>query len=246
MPMRSMRKRYRSAAEKRLLRARPTAYATDMAESLHGKTALITGASKGLGKAIARALADAGATVALVSRDELKLYDTAKEIRAAGGRAEIFVADVTDEEQVARVRDKLAALLGPSIHILVNNAGINIHKPLVDFTLAEWRAVLDTNLTGVFLCCRAFIPFMQGRGYGRIINLTSMMSHISLPGRTAYSASKTALLGFTRSLALELAAEEITVNGISPGVFGTEMNIPLMSNPELSAQFLAKVPMNRW
>jgi NAD(P)-dependent dehydrogenase (short-subunit alcohol dehydrogenase family) len=217
-----------------------------MAESLHGKTALITGASKGLGKAIARALADAGATVALVSRDELKLYDTAQEIRAAGGRAEIFVADVTDEEQVARVRDKVAALLGPSIHILVNNAGINIRKPLLDFTLAEWHAVLDTNLTGVFLCCRAFIPFMQGRGYGRIINLTSMMSHISLPGRTAYSASKTALLGFNRALALELAPEQITVNGISPGVCDTEINAPLMNSPTLCAEFRAKIPLGRF
>ncbi len=105
--------------------------------------------------------------------------------------------DVTDEAQVERVRDAVAAELGSSLHILVNNAGINLRKPITDFTLAEWNSVLNTNLTSVFLLCRAFVPMMKGVGCGRIINMTSMMSHISLPGRTAYSASKTALLGFT-------------------------------------------------
>jgi len=208
--------------------------------------ALITGASKGLGKAMALALAEAGASIALVSRDEAKLNDVTKQVRASGGRAEVFVADVTDESQVARVREQFTAKFGGAVHILINNAGINIRKSVTDFTLAEWNSVINTNLTSAFLLCRAFVPMMKGQGYGRILNLTSIMSHVSLPGRTAYSASKTALLGFTRSLALELASEKITVNGISPGVFGTEMNIPLMTNPELSAQFLAKVPLNRW
>ena len=217
-----------------------------MAQSLHGRTALITGASKGLGKAMALALAGAGASVALVSRDEPKLNDVAKQIRDAGGSADVFAADVTDEAQVARVRDAVAAKPGGSLHILVNNAGINIRKPITDFTLAEWHSVLNTNLTSVFLLCRAFVPLMKGQGYGRIINMTSMMSHISLPGRTAYSASKTALLGLNRALALELAAEKITVNGISPGVCDTEINIPLMQNAELRAQFLAKIPAGRW
>ena len=105
---------------------------------------------------------------------------------------------------------------------------------------------MNTNVTSAFLLCRAFVPHMKGQGYGRIINMTSIMSHISLPGRTAYSASKTALLGFTRALALELASDQITVNGISPGVFATEMNTPLLQNPELSAQFLARIPVSRW
>ncbi len=217
-----------------------------MTQTLLGKTALITGASKGLGKAIALALAQAGAGIALVSRDRTKLNDVAAEIRASGGNASVFVADVTDEAQVAQVRDAVAAQFGDTLHILINNAGINIRKPVTDFTLAEWNSVLTTNLTSVFLLCRAFVPMMKGRDYGRIINMTSMMSHISLPGRTAYSASKTALLGFNRALALELAAEKITVNGISPGVCDTEINTPLMQNPELRAQFLAKIPVGRF
>ena len=217
-----------------------------MAKSLSGKTALITGASKGLGKAMAVALAEAGAGIALVSRDEPKLNEVAKQIRDAGGRAEVFAADVSDEAQVARVRDAVAAQFGGALHILINNAGINIRKPITDFTLAEWNSVMDTNMTSVFLLCRAFVPLMKGCGYGRIINMTSMMSHVSLPGRTAYSASKTGLLGFTRALALELAAEKITVNGISPGVCDTEINTPLMQNAELRAQFLAKIPVGRF
>jgi len=217
-----------------------------MAQSLHGKTALITGASKGLGKAMALALAEAGASIALVSRDEKRLEEVAKQIRDGGGRAEVFVADVTDEDRIARVRDAVAGAFGGGLHILINNAGINIRKPLIDFTLAEWRSVMDTNLTSVFLLCRAFVPLMKGHGCGRIINLTSMMSHISLPGRTAYSSSKTALLGFNRALALELAADGITVNGISPGVYDTEINAPLMQNAELRAQFLGKIPAGRF
>ena len=217
-----------------------------MTHTLQGRTALITGASKGLGKAMALALAQAGASIALVSRDGAKLNDVAAQIRGGGGSAEVFVADVTDEAQVAGVRDACAAKFGSALHILINNAGINIRKPITDFTLAEWNSVLATNLTSVFLLCRAFVPMMTGHGYGRIINMTSMMSHISLPGRTAYSASKTALLGFNRALALELAAEKITVNGISPGVCDTEINVPLMQNPELRAQFLAKIPVGRF
>ena len=170
-----------------------------MTQTLLGKTALITGASKGLGKAMALALSQAGAAIALVSRDEARLNDVASEIRGGGGNAAVFAADVTDEAQVALVRDAVAAQFDGALHILINNAGINIRKPITDFTLAEWNSVLTTNLTSVFLLCRAFVPMMKGRGYGRIINMTSMMSHISLPGRTAYSASKTALLEIGRA-----------------------------------------------
>jgi len=217
-----------------------------MSQALSGKTALITGASRGLGKAMAMALAQAGARVVLVSRNEAKLKEVASQIGESGGNATVFVADVADEMQVQRLRDAFAATCGENLHILINNAGINIRKSITDFTLAEWNSVLTTNLTSVFLLCRAFVPMMKGKGYGRIINMTSMMSHISLPGRTAYSASKSALLGFNRALALELAVEEITVNSISPGVCDTEINTPLMQNAELRAQFLAKIPLGRW
>jgi len=212
---------------------------------LPGRLAIVTGASKGLGKAIAQALSRQGATVALVSRDEQRLNAAAAEIRAEGGRAEVFAADVSDEAQVTRLRDEFVARLGPRLHIVINNAGINIRKPVTDFTLAEWQSVMNTNVTSV-LMCRAFVPMMKGQGYGRILSLTSIMSHVALPNRTAYAASKTALLGFTRALALELAPERITVNGISPGVFATEMNLPLTTNAELSAQFLGKIPLARW
>jgi len=217
-----------------------------MSQALPGKTALITGASRGLGKAMAMALAQAGARVVLVSRNEGKLKEVASQIGESGGNATVFVADVADEMQVQRLRDAFAATCGDNLHILINNAGINIRKSITDFTLTEWNSVLTTNLTSVFLLCRAFVPMMKGKGYGRIINMTSMMSHISLPGRTAYSASKSALLGFNRALALELAGEEITVNSISPGVCDTEINTPLMQNAELRAQFLAKIPLGRW
>lgn len=195
---------------------------------------------------MALALAQAGAAVALVSRDEARLNEVAQQIRDGGGRAEVMPADVTGEAQVARVGEDLATRMGDRLDILINNAGVNLRKPVTDFTLAEWNHVLDTNLTGAFLLCREFVPRMKGRGYGRIINMTSMMAHISLPGRTAYSASKSALLGFTRALALELAGDRITVNGISPGVCDTEINAPLMQNPELRASFLARTPVGRW
>lgn len=213
---------------------------------LSGKVALVTGASKGLGKAIALALAEAGAHVALVSRDAEKLEEVKRIVIAAGGgAASVFVADVALETGVSELETAVSNSLGP-VQILVNNAGVNIRKNLVDFSLEEWRSVLDTNLTSVFLMCRAFVPQMKGLGYGRILNMTSIMSHVSLPGRGAYSASKTALLGVIRALALELAPDGITVNGISPGPFATDMNRGVMENPEANAQFLASLPIGRW
>ncbi len=214
-------------------------------KKLSGKAAVITGASKGLGKAMALALAEAGAKVALVSRNREQLEAVAVECRRLGGEAHVFVADVTSEEQVKRLADNVAGPMG-TIQILINNAGINIRKPVTDFTLTEWRAIIDTNLTSIFLLCRAFVPQMKGSGYGRIINMTSIMSHVALPLRTAYCASKAGLLGFTKALALELAPEKITVNGISPGPFATEMNTPIIQNAEANAQFIAKIPAGRW
>ncbi len=213
--------------------------------SLQNKVALITGGSKGLGRAMAVALAAEGATIALVSRDREKLESVAGEVRTAGGQAHVFVADVANEDDVLRLEKEVAAGAG-RIDILINNAGINIRKNITEFTLEEWNRVQNTNLTSVFLLCRAFVPHMKGKGYGRILNMTSIMSHVSLPGRAAYSSSKTALLGLTRALALELAPEAITVNGISPGPFGTEMNTPIMNDTAANAQFVAKIPLGRW
>lgn len=212
---------------------------------LKGKTALVTGASKGLGKAVAFALAEAGAHLALVSRDEKLLAQTVDEIRLHDGCARAYPADVTDEAQVRALESAVIERIG-HLQILVNNAGINLRKPLTDFTLLEWNRVLQTNLTSVFLMCRSFVPHMKGQGYGRIINMTSMMSHVALPDRTAYAASKAGLLGLTRALALELASEGITVNGISPGPCATEINKPLLDNPDLTKFFLSRIPVGRW
>jgi NAD(P)-dependent dehydrogenase (short-subunit alcohol dehydrogenase family) len=212
---------------------------------LDGRVAVVTGASRGLGRAMAVELGAAGAKLALVGRDRAKLDETAAEAAKAGAESAVFLADVTDEAQVRALEEGVRERFG-HVEILVNNAGMNIRKPMVEYTLDEWNTVLDTNLTSVFLVSRSFIPMMRGRGYGRIINLASMMSHISLPGRAAYSASKAAMLGVTRALAQELAADGITVVAISPGPFATEINTALMENPELNKQFLSNIPLGRW
>lgn len=217
-----------------------------MADSIvNGKIALVTGASRGLGKAMALALAGAGARLALVARDREKLKETAEESRQAGAEAEVFETDVSDEAQILQLEKDVSSRLG-KVQILINNAGVNVRKSITEFTLDEWNYVVGTNLTAAFLMCRSFVPHMKGTGYGRILNITSTMSHVSISGRAAYSSSKAGLLGLTRAVALELAPEGITVVGISPGPFATEMNTALVQNPEINAQFVSKIPVGRW
>jgi NAD(P)-dependent dehydrogenase (short-subunit alcohol dehydrogenase family) len=194
---------------------------------------------------MAVALAEAGARLALVGRDTAKLEETATEVRAKGAEAGVFPADVTKEDEVRKLDRDVSSHMG-KVSILINNAGVNVRKPITELTLDDWRLVTDTNLTSAFLMCRAFVPHMKGTGYGRILNMTSIMSHISLPGRGAYSATKAGLLGLTRAVALELAPEGITVVGISPGPCATEMNTVLMQDPEVNQQFLSRLPVGRW
>lgn len=216
-----------------------------MKVDLTGKLAVITGGSRGLGEAMARALSAAGAGIALVARDEAKLRGVRDALVAAGGKAAYFLGDVTDEASVLRLAQEITGQLGPA-QILINNAGTNVRKPIDELTRDEFMSVVESSLLSTFLMSRAFVPGMKQGGYGRIINMTSMLSHVSLAGRTPYSSAKTALLGFIRALALETAAHGVTVNGISPGPFGTDMNKPLMNDPVANAQFLANLPVGRW
>lgn len=214
------------------------------ANGLAGRVAVVTGASRGLGKAMAEALAAEGARVALVSRSEDDLDRVAGEIADSGGDAAVFVTDVAREDQVKKTKEKVLARFG-TVHILINNAGLAVRRLVTELTVEEWRSVMETNVTSAYLMCHSFVPHMKGQGYGRILNVASVMASVSLPGRTAYSSSKSALLGFTRSLAQELAPERVTVNTISPGLFATELARPITENPELLAQFLSNIPLNR-
>ncbi len=213
--------------------------------SLEGHIAVITGASKGLGRQMAEALSQAGAAVALVARSRDLLESVASGIRGNGGQAEVIVADVTDEAGVGQIARQVQSTLGVC-DILINNAGINVRKDVEEFTLSDWNEIVAVNLTGPFLMCRAFVPGMKEKGWGRIINMTSIMSHVSIPQRIGYSSTKFGLLGMVKALALELAPRNITVNGISPGPFGTEMNQPIMNDPIVNQQFVSRIPLGRW
>jgi NAD(P)-dependent dehydrogenase (short-subunit alcohol dehydrogenase family) len=220
-------------------------YHLEMKIDLSGRTAVITGGSRGLGEAMAKSLSQAGAQIALVARDIRRLESVRDAITAEGGTAAIFTADVTREEDVAAVARAVAERFGHA-QILINNAGINIRKPVVDFPLEEFRSVVDSTLISTFLMSRAFVPGMKGTGFGRVVNMSSIMGHISLPGRSPYASAKASLLGFTRTLALEVATEGITVNAISPGPVATDMNAIIFNDPQVNAQFLANMPIGRW
>lgn len=213
---------------------------------LDGRRALVTGGGKGLGKVMATALAQAGADVVVASRTRTQCEETAAEIAAATGRRVVALeADVTESAQVARLADDAESALGP-IDILINNAGVNRRGSAAELAEADWDEVIAVNLKAPFLCARVFGPRMAARGWGRIVNLGSILSVIGIPGRAPYAAAKAGLVNMTRVLALEWATQGVTVNSLCPGPFETEMNLPLLQDPEKYQAFVAKIPMGRW
>jgi NAD(P)-dependent dehydrogenase (short-subunit alcohol dehydrogenase family) len=213
---------------------------------LDGRRALLTGGSKGLGREIAMALAQAGADVVITSRNADQCAATARAIsEATGRRATPIAANVAKAADVERLFQE-ATRGGERVDILVNSAGLNIRNPVQDLSEADWDTVIDVNLKGPFLLARQFGAAMAANGWGRIVHLGSIMSLVAIPDRAPYASSKAGVLGLTRVLALEWATKGVTVNAICPGPFATDMNKPLLDDPKKYADFVARIPMGRW
>jgi gluconate 5-dehydrogenase len=212
---------------------------------LNGRIALITGSSQGLGFAIARGLAQAGAAIVLNGRDEVKLATAADVLRAEEARVTTAAFDVTDGAASASAVAAVEAEFGP-IDILVNNAGIQRRAPLAEMTETQWREVIDTNLTSAFLVARAVVPRMIARRVGKIINICSVMSEVSRPTIGNYAAAKGGLKMLTRAMAVEWAKHGIQANAIAPGYFVTELNKALVANVEFNQWICGRTPAGRW
>lgn len=210
--------------------------------SLQGKTALVTGASQGIGRACALALARDGARVALAARNEGKLNDVAAEIASGGGAAAVFTLDIASEESIKSCAKAALGHFG-SIEILVNNAGITRDTLALRMKRSDWDEVLQTNLTGTFLMTQALLSPMLKARWGRIINISSVVGETGQAGQANYSASKAGLIGLTKSLARELASRNITVNAVAPGYIETAMTAVLDEKQRES--MLAGIPLGR-
>ncbi len=209
---------------------------------LSGQTALVTGASRGIGKAIALTLGKAGAKVACIARNEEKLKETADEITAAGGTAAIYPCDVTDSAAVQKVVETVAEQW-EKLDIIVNNAGITRDTLIPRMSDEEWDDVIATNLRSVFLFTRAGIQAMMRKRYGRIINISSVSGIMGNPGQANYSASKAGIIGLTRTVSREIAGRKVTVNAICPGFIATEMTEAL--GPLVQDEVKKRVPAKR-
>lgn len=207
-----------------------------------GRVALVTGASQGIGRAIALELAKNGAMVALAARNLDKLEAVKAEIVAGGGKAESFALDVSNEESVKSTAKTILAQLGP-VHILVNNAGVTRDGLAMRMKLADWNDVLTTNLTGAFLLTQAILSPMLRERWGRIVNITSVVGELGQAGQANYAASKAGLIGLTKSLARELASRGITVNAVAPGYIQTAMTDVLTDDQKQA--MLGVVPLAR-
>ncbi len=212
---------------------------------LTGKIALVTGAYRGLGFAIAKALANAGATVVLNGRKPDELAAAAKTLADSGLKSDVSLFDVAD---VTAVRAGVASVEARHgrLDILVNNAGIQRRGPMVDFKLSDWDAIIATNLTAPFLVSQAALPGMIARKSGKIIHIASLMSELGRPTVVPYTAAKGGVRQLTRGMAVELAPHNIQVNAISPGYFSTEMNRALIDNAEFNAWVCKRTPAGRW
>ena len=211
-------------------------------ENLEGKTAFVTGASQGIGRACALTLAKLGARVALAARNEAALEAVAAEIAAAGGQAKPFLMDVSDEVSIQSTAKAAIAHFG-SVDILVNNAGITRDTLLLRMKRADWDAVMTTNLTGVFLVTQALLNPMLRARWGRIINITSVVGRTGQAGQANYAASKAGLIGFTLSMAREVASRSITVNAVAPGYIETAMTAVL--DDKQRQAMLGHIPLGR-
>lgn len=212
--------------------------------SLTGKTALVTGASSGLGRHFARVLAGAGAKVGLAARRLDRLQELEAEIRAAGGAACAAVLDVTDRASIAGAFDTVEKALGP-VSVLVNNAGVPAGSYFLKTSDADWRGVLDVNLDGVFRVGQEAARRMSAGGSGgSIINIASITAFAVLKGIASYSASKAAVVSLTKSMALELARDNVRVNALAPGYFSTELNDAFLAS-DAGRRLLSRVPMER-
>ncbi len=213
---------------------------------LSGKSAIITGGSKGLGLAMAAGLASAGANVMLVNRNADEGAQAARDLSEAYGTKIIsFSADITNLEQTEAMARKAMDAFG-QIDILINSAGINIRGAIDELTFEDFNKVMDVNANGTWLCCKAVTPFMKKNGRGSIINLASTLGLVGLANRTPYTASKGAVVQMTRALALELAPFNINVNAICPGPFLTEMNLPIADTEEAKKFIVGATALGRW
>jgi gluconate 5-dehydrogenase len=212
---------------------------------LSGRTALVTGSSRGLGRAIAEGLARAGARLIVNGVDPARVDATAAEMRAAGHAAEGSAFDVTDEAAIVAAFARFDAQ-GFQIDILVNNAGIQVRKPLIEFTSAEWRKVIETNLTSAFVIGREAAKRMIARKRGKIVNIGSLASELARPTVGPYTAAKGGIRNLTRSMAVEWAASGIQANAIGPGYMLTDMNQALVDNADFNAWLMSRIPAKRW